>query len=185
MHYLYLSPLIVFAVPPEALLGQPGPVALVVALTGSTGMLLHQRKLALLGSMTLLGLLIWGKVAADLLKSSPQDTAVLLAEFIAILFFMEACMVILTFDSTRKGLEERDDEISRAQQARLLKWATGQVSRQGKLALATILLSVTLLPLAGATSISSNQLAVSGSLALVAITMLLFLVTYRREPEGK
>ncbi len=64
-----------------------------------------------------------------------------------------------------------------------MEWATSQVSRQAKLALATILLSVTLLLLSGATSIPSNQLAVSGSLGLAAIALLLFLMTYRREPE--
>ncbi len=185
LHYLYLSPLIAFAVPPTALLGESGSVALVVGLTGSAGMLLHQRRLAQLASMSLLGLLIWGKAATDILKSSPPDSAVLLAEFIAILFFMEASTVILTFDRVREGFKARNDEISKAQQAHLVKWVNSQVFRQGKLALATILLSVTLLTLAGATSISSNQLAFSGSLVLVAIIMLLFLVTYRREPEGK
>ncbi len=156
-----------------------------VALTGSGGMLLHQRRLAQLGSISLLGLLIWGKVAVDLFKSSPPDTAVLLVEFISILFLMEASTVILTFYEAREGLKARNDEISQAQQARLENWATGQMYRQGKLALATILLSVTLLPLASATSISINQLAVSGFLVLAATLLLLFLVTYRREPERK
>lgn len=185
LHHLFLSPLVVFTVPPAALLEQSGPVALLVALTGSAGMLLHQRRLAQLGSMSLLGLLIWGKVAVDLFRSSPPDTAILLVEFTAILFLMEASTVILTFDRAREGLKTRNDEMSQAQQAQLVNWATGQMSRQGKLALAAVLLSITLLPLASATSISINQLAVSGFLVLLAVLLLLFLLTYRREPERK
>ncbi len=94
-------------------------------------------------------------------------------------------MVILAFDRASSGLRGGRDEVSRAQQARLVEWATSQASRQATLGLAMILLSVTLLLLSGATSISSNQLAVSGSLGLAAIALLLFLMTYRREPEGK
>jgi hypothetical protein len=131
------------------------------------------------------GLLIWGKVATDLLKSSQPDSAVLLAEFIAIIFLMEASTVILTFESARERLNVKNDEISKAQQGHLAKWASSQVFLQGKLALATILLSLTLLLLAGVTGVSSNQLAVSGSLVLVAVVLLLFLATYRREPEAK
>lgn len=176
--------MIVFAVPPEALLGQSGLTALALALTGSAGMLFHRRNLVILASTSLIGVMIWGKVATDLLKSRQPDSAVLLAEFITIIFLMEASTVILTFESAREKLNVKKDEISMAQQGRLANWAGSQIFLQGKLGLATILLSLTLL-LLGATGVSSNQLAVSGSLVLVAVVLLLFLATYRREPEAK
>jgi hypothetical protein len=184
LHYLFLSPLVVFSIPAAALLGQSALVAVVIAVVGSYGMLLHRRLPAQLGSLALLGILVWGKLAADLLKTSPLDTAVLLAQFIAVIAFMEGSNVVLGFDTIQRGIVG-DDEISRAQRAQLAAWAAGQLSHQGKLALGTVILSLGLLPLANATSISSNELVFSGSLVLVATVVLLFLVTYRREPETR
>ncbi len=57
--------------------------------------------------------------------------------------------------------------------------------RQGKIAVGSLGISLALLPLAGFTSISTQQLPITGALLLIAVIALLFLVTYRREPERR
>lgn len=184
-HYLFLSPLIVSGVPSEALLNQNLFILVLVILAGVAGTIFQRRRLVLLASASLLSLLVWGKIAADLLKATPPDTAVFLVQFGMILFLMEASFGVMTFARLRAELEEKEDELSRDLMGRLMLWMRNQLSRQSKIAVGSIGLSVLLLPLAGFTSISSGQLPLTATLLLLAIVAFLFLVTHRREPEEK
>jgi len=156
-----------------------------VILSGLAGNVLGRGRLSMLASSSLLGLLIWGRVAGDLLKIRPPDTAVFLVEFGMVVFLMEANRVALAFEKSCGELEKREDEFSKALEVRLKGWLQNQLSRQGRIAVGSIGLSLGLLLLAGFTSISTGQLPLTGALLLVAIIALLFLVTYRREPEKK
>ncbi len=181
VHYLFLAPLIILGIPTRALLNQNILVLFLVVLAGLGGTLLARRQLALFVTAGLLSLLIWGKVAVDLLKGNPPDTAVFLVEFGMVLFFMEANVVVLTFRTSRKELGKKD-ELSQALEERLRVWLRNQLSHQGRIGIGSIGLSIILLPLAGFTSISSSQLPLTGALLLLAIVAFLFLVTHRREP---
>ena len=184
LQHVFLSPLVMLAVPPLALLDQNILFTVGVALVGLAGMLLGKRTLATVASLSLLTLLIWGKAATSILKTSPPDTAVLLVEFTMVLMFMEASFLTLTFNRDYSQLKAREDELSQVLRVRLRGWLRNQLTGQSKLALVAFGLSVGLLPIAGFTSISSNQLAFSATLALLAVVVLLFLITHRREPEG-
>jgi hypothetical protein len=152
---------------------------------GLAGSLFQKRRLALLASASLLSLLIWGKIAVDLTKGTSPDTAVFLVEFGMIMFFLEAVNVVLTFNKSLQDLESKEDELSKALEERLRGWLRSQISRQGMIGVGSIGLSVVLLPLAGLTSISVNDLSLTAGLLLLAVVALLFLVTHHREPGGK
>jgi hypothetical protein len=184
-HYLFLTPLIILFIPAQALLNLNILVLFLVALSGLAGNILGKKRASILASVSLLGLLIWGRAAEDLLKITPPDTAFFLVEFGMVVFFMEANIVVLAFDNSYEELRKREDELSNALEVRLKVWLKNQLSRQGKIAIGSIGLSLVLLPLAGFTSISTGQLPLTGALLLLAIIALLFLVTYRREPKEK
>ncbi len=185
VHYLFLSPLIILGITPEALGNENLTILVLVVLTGLAGTIIQRRKLSTIASASLLGLLVWGKIAADLLKANPPDSAVFLVEFGMVVFLMEANSVVSTFYASHRELGEKKDELSQVLEARLRLWLRNQLSRQGGIAIGSIGLSVVLLPLAGLTSISSSELSVTGALLFLAIVALLFLVTHRREPEGR
>ncbi len=121
----------------------------------------------------------------DLLKVRPPDTAVFLGEFGMVIFLMEINLVMLTFDESSREFRKRDDELSRTLETRLAAWLRNQLSLQTKIAVGSIGLSLVLLPIAGLTSISTGELPLTGALLLLAIVALLFLVTYRRDPDKK
>jgi hypothetical protein len=184
-HYLFLAPLVLFSTPPQGLLGLNILVLILVTVSGMAGNLLARKQLSTLASIALLCLLVWGRVADDLFSFKPPDTAIFLVEFGMVLFLMEANLVLLTFETAHRAHRGRSDELSNALEARLWIWLRNQFSRQGKIALGSLGISLALLPLAGFTSISSEQLPLTGALLLIAVIALLFLVTYRREPERR
>ncbi len=183
MHYLFLAPIVIFGIASSALLDQSVLVLSVIALTGLTGAIIGRKSLMIIASVALLSLLIWGKVAADLWKTSQPDTGFFLVQFGVVLFFMEADLVLLTYKKSYEELAMREDQLSAAIERGLGIWLRNNLSRQGEIAVGSIGLSLLLLPLAGFTSISSSQLPLTGALLLLAITALFFLVTHRREPE--
>ena len=145
-------------------------------------MILEKQALATAASLSLLGLLIFGKAAGGVLKASPPDTAVLVVEFALVVFLLEASLVVSTFNREYSRLKAKQDELSSTLRMHLREWLGGQLSGQAKLSIVTLALSIGLLPVAGFTSIPSNQIIVSSTLALLAVLVLLFLVTHRREP---
>ncbi len=182
VQHLFLAPLVILTAPPPALLNQNIPLALVVGSVGLVGMMLGKRKLAIGASLTLLSLLIWGKAATNILKLEAPDTAVLLAEFTAVIAFAEASSTVLTFSGDNQELRDREDELSRTLGRRLETWLKGQLVNEARVSLVVLGLSLGLLPLAGVTSVSRNELVFSATLALLAVVVLMFLVTHRREP---
>jgi hypothetical protein len=178
-----LAPWVIFAIPSLVLFGLQVPVALTISGIGLLGMLGKKRILARGASLSLFGLIIGGKVGGDILGAAAPDTAVLLIQFVALIFFMEASRMVLSFDSENVELAGKHDELSRGLTRNLVEWAQGQLAGQARIMLVALGLSLVLLLVGGLTSISINQLGFSAALLLVVVVVLLFLVTNRREPE--
>jgi hypothetical protein len=180
---LFLAPWIVFAVPFQIFLGFGTLIVFVIILVGLVGTFVKKQELATIASLALLALLAAGKVGVDLTNTPSPDTLVLLLQFVAVIFFMEASRVTLSFDKERSELAKRTDDMSQAIRERLGIWAKGQLGRQARLMIAALGLSLVLLVLGGFTSVSVNQLAFSAVLVLLVVGALVFLITQRRETE--
>ena len=184
-HYLVLGPWIVLAIPSQVLLGLGILLVLVIMSVGLYGMLTKKQMSVTLASVALLLVLLAGKVGSDLARAPAPDTAVLLVQFVSVIFFMEASRVVLSFDRESSELDGRTDEGARAVIERSEKWVRGQLVGQAKLSIGALGLSLVLLVLGGFTSVSINHLAFSAILVLVVVGALLFLITQRREPETR
>ena len=133
----------------------------------------------------LLLLIVWGKIVGDIYGLPGPDSALLLLQFMLVIFFMEASGTALIFDSTIKQLEGKNDDLSALARMRAMKWERVQLLNLGKLALGAFGLSLGLLILGSLVSVSVNQIAFSGILVLAAVIAIFILLTYRREPEGR
>jgi hypothetical protein len=182
---LFLAPWIVFGVPSQVFLGLGTLIVLVIVIVGLAGMFGKEQSLATLASVLLLVVLVAGKVGIDLSRAPNPDTAVLLVQFVAVIFFLEASSTVLSFDEETRELGGRTDDMSQAIKDRLGVWVRGQLSRQGRLMIGTLGLSLVLLVLGGFSSVSINQLAFSAILVVLVVGSLLFLITQRREPETR
>lgn len=138
-----------------------------------------------LASASLMLLIVWGKIADDLYGLPGPDSALLLFQFMLVIFLMEASITLLTFDSTTKELETRKDDLSTLARLRAMEWARSQLFNLGKLTTAAFGTSLGLLILGSLVSVSVNQIAFSGVLALVAVIAILVLLTYRRTPDDR
>jgi hypothetical protein len=183
-HYVILAPWIVFSVASQVFLGFGTLFALAVIAVGLAGMLARKKVLVTLASVALLVLLVAGKVGTDLARAPAPDTAALLLQFVAIIFFMEASRVVSSFDRETSELAGSTDDMSQAIRKRLVIWVRGQLNGQARLVVGALGLSLVLLVLGGFTSVSISQLAFSGILVLLVVGALLFLITQRREPEA-
>jgi len=148
-------------------------------------MLLTNRTAILAASGGLLLLIVWGKIAGDIYELPGPDSALLLLQFMLVVFLMEASTTTLTFDYTIKQLEGKDDDISAQARMRLTKWERVQLLNLGKLTIASFGLTLGLLILGSLVSVSVNQIAFSGILVLAALVAIFILLTYRREPEER
>ena len=149
------------------------------------GMLLKSRPTVWLASASLLVLLIWGKVARDLYGLPGPDSALLLLQFMSVIFLMEASTTTLTFDYTIKQLEGKDDDLSAMARMRVTDWERVQLLNLGKLTIASFGLTLGLLILGSLVSVSVNQIAFSGILVLAAFVAIFILLTYRRDPQER
>ena len=148
-------------------------------------MLLRNKTAVLAASGSLLVLIVWGKVTADLYGLPGPDSAVLLLQFMLVIFLMEASTTALTVDSAIKPLEGKNDALSESARMRAMRWERVQLFNLGKLTVASFVLSLGLLILGSLVSISFNQIAFSGVLVLAAVVAIFVLLTYRREPEER
>ena len=148
-------------------------------------MLLRNKTAILAASGGLLLVIVWGKVAGDLYGLPGPDSAVLLLQFMLIIFIMEASITTLTLDSAIKPLEGKNDDLSESARMRAMRWERVQLFNLGKLTAASFVLSLGLLILGSLVSISFNQIAFSGVLVLAAVVAIFVLLTYRREPEER
>ena len=185
LHYLILAPWIVLSVPSRVFLGLGTPIMLAIIAVGLSGTLANRKVFTILASVSLLASLIGGKVGVDLAKASTPDTAVLLLQFVAVIFFIEATRVVSAFDSEARELAGKTDEGSQAVKNRLSIWITGQLTRQARLVVGALGLSLVLLVFGGLINVSINQLAFSAVLVLLVVGALLFLITQEREPETR
>ncbi len=185
LHYLFLAPWIVLAVPSQVVLGFGVLIVLVVGFLGLYGMFAKKQAFTILASVMLLVVLVAGKIATDLTRASSPDTSVLLLQLVAVIFFMEASRVVLSFDREMGELAGRMDDMSRAVRGRLVMWLTGLLTRQARLMTGALGLSLVLLVLGGFAGISISQPALSAILVLLVVGALLFLITQRREPETR
>lgn len=184
-HYLILAPWIVLSVPSKVFLGLGASIILAIIALGLSGMFSKKESLTTLASVALLVSLVAGKVGVDLARDLPPDTAVLLLQFVAVIFFMEATRVVLSFDRETEELADRTDEASQAVRRRLRIWVTGQLAKQARLVTGALGLSLVLIVFGGFTNVSINQLAFSAILVLLVVGALLFLITQQREPETR
>jgi hypothetical protein len=134
-------------------------------------------------SGSLLLLIVWGKVAGDIYGLPGPDSALLLLQFMLVIFLMEASTTVLTFDSNIKQLEGKTDNLSSLARMQVMKWERVQLFNLGRLTLASFGLSLGLLILGSLVSVSVNQIAFSGILVLAAVVAVFVILTYRREPE--
>ena len=148
-------------------------------------MLLRNKTAVLAASGSLLVLIVWGKVAGDLYGLPGPDSAVLLLQFMLVIFLMEASTTALTLDSAIKPLEGKNDDLSESARMRAMRWERVQLFNLGKLTAASFVLSLGLLILGSLVSVSFNQIAFSGVLVLAAVVAIFVLLTYRREPEER
>ncbi|HYU56294.1 MAG TPA: hypothetical protein VEL71_08775 [Candidatus Dormibacteraeota bacterium] len=148
-------------------------------------MLLRNKTAVLAASGSLLVLIVWGKVTADLYGLPGPDSAVLLLQFMLVIFLMEASTTALTVDSAIKPLVGKNDALSESARMRAMRWERVQLFNLGKLTVASFVLSLGLLILGSLVSISFNQIAFSGVLVLAAVVAIFVLLTYRREPEER
>lgn len=148
-------------------------------------MLLKSRSAVWLASVSLLLLIVWGKVARDLYGLPGPDSALLLLQFMLVIFLMEASTTTLTFDHAIKQLEGKEDDLSAVARMRVTRWERLQLLNLGKLTIASFGLTLGLLILGSLISVSVNHIAFSGILVLAAFVAIFILLTYRREPEER
>ncbi len=148
-------------------------------------MALGNRIAVRLASVSLLLLIIWGKIASDIFRLPQPDSALLLLQFMLVIFLMEASITALRFESTMKMLQGKNDDISAAARIRAVRWERIQLFSLGKLTIAAFGLSLGLLVLGSLVGVSYNQLAFSGILVLAVVIAIFILLTYRREPESR
>ncbi|HXL50397.1 MAG TPA: hypothetical protein VN949_01135 [Candidatus Limnocylindrales bacterium] len=185
INYVFLAPWIVLSLPPSALGQQSILVTAAVAIVGLAGMSLGNRAAIYAASGSLLLLIVWGKVAGDLYGFPGPDSAVLLLQFMLVIFLMEASITVLTLDSAIKPLEGKNDDLSESARMRAMRWERVQFFNLGKLTAASFVLSLGLLILGSLVSVSFNEIAFSGVLVLAAVVAIFVLLTYRREPEER
>jgi hypothetical protein len=171
-------------IPSQAILELQVPVGIVVALAGVLGMFLRLSRLASSASLSLISLLVWGKVAMNILRIPPPDTALLLLQFVAIVFLMEASRAVLSYDEECRELRGKEDDSSNSARLELVGWIRGQLRGQANLGVSTLALSMVLLVIGGFSGVSVSQVYFSATLVLLFVGALLFLLIHRREPEG-
>ena len=185
INYVFVAPWIVLSLPPASLGQQSTLVTAIVAIVGLGGMLLRSRTTVSLASVSLLLLIVWGKVARDLYGLPGPDSALLLLQFMLVIFLMEASTTTLTFDYVIKQMEGKYDDLSALARMRVTNWERVQLLNLGKLTVASFGLTLGLLILGSLVSVSVNQIAFSGILVLAAFVAIFILLTYRREPEER
>jgi len=182
VNYLFLAPWIIFSLSPAVLFQQSILVAGLIVTVGEVGMLTNNRRASMIASSSLLFVILWSKVASDLYSLPSPDTAVLLLQFLVTIFLMEASASAIVFRITSSQIS-KVGEVSQTSRTSLNRWAVGQLTGLAKLFVGGFLLSLALLVVGSIISVSFSQLALTGALALGAVVAILFLLTYRREPQ--
>jgi hypothetical protein len=128
-------------------------------------------------------LIVWGKVAIDLFSLPETDSALLLLQFMIVILLMEASNATISFDEAYRQVRGKRDDISERYKSELMVWVREHLKNIGTLIMLATGLSLILLVVGDQVSISTDQIALSGILVLVAVAALLILLVYGREPE--
>jgi len=179
-----LAPWVVFSVPTKIGLGQPLIITLVIVAVGIAGMFTRTKRLVLAASLSILLIIVGGRVVGDLYGFQPSDTSLLLSQFVATIFLMEATFPVLAYENDALALEGRDDALSKRALTNVHRWLVSQLTSDAKLGLSTFVMSLGLLVIGGIASIQVSHLALLAVFVLAAVVSLLFLLTYEREPEA-
>src|SRR5690349_6414002 len=110
VNHPFITVWIVFSVPSIASFHQSFPAAIAITLVGVAGMATGNRMATTFASACLLSLLIWSKAASDLYGLPSPDTALLLSQFMSVLFLMEASNATLTLLKITNRLAHKNDE---------------------------------------------------------------------------
>jgi hypothetical protein len=183
INHVFLVPWIVLSLPRAALFQQQLVITPILLAIGLVGMVTRNRLASSSASVILLGLIVWGKVAVDLFSLPETDSALLLLQFMIVILLMEASNATISFDRAYRQVREKRDDISEQYRTELIVWARGNLKNIGALITVATGLSLILLVLGDLVSISTDQIALSGILVLVAVVALLVLLVYGREPE--
>lgn len=181
LHTLLFAPWIVLSIPTRIFAGLSIPVVLIVVLAGLIGTLAKKQAMTIFASVSLLIILVFGKVGEDLLGAAIPDTAILLVQFLGVIFFMEASRVVLSFDKALSELRGKTDAGSLAIREKLSLWVRRQIVSQARLTVGALGASLTLLVFGGVASVSINQLSFLAVLVLLVVGVLLFLLTQQRQ----
>jgi hypothetical protein len=183
INHAFLVPLIVFSIPSAVLFQQQFLLVAIITVVGLGGMLTTTPRAATAASASLLGLIVWGKVASDLYGIPGPDSALLLLQFMSVILLMEASNAELVMDSNFKRVKGKHDALSERARMQAVEWTKSQLLNLGKLTTAAFFLSLVLLVFGSLASVSINQIAFTGGLVIAAVIALLILLVYRREPE--
>lgn len=185
VNYAFLVPWIVLSLPAAAFFEQQLYILSALLVAGLVGMLLRIRNAVYAASAGLLALIAWGKVASDVFALPGEDSALLLLQFMMVIFLMEASNTALIMDTSWIKLKGKVDDLSNLARLRLIIWTSTQLKSLGKLTASAFGLSILLLLVGGFASVSVNLLAFNGFLVLAAVIAILILLTYKREPERR
>ena len=183
INFVIVVPWIALTVPAAAIYQQQLLIILVLVPLGLSGTLTGSRSASSLTSVVLIGLIIWSKVGSDLFHLGTLDSALLLLEFMTVIFLMEATNTAISVDQRLKQLRGRNDDFSLETRRHLLGWAREHILGLAKITSLSFALSLGLLVVGDLLSVSFSQIAISGVLVLVAVAALVVLLIYGREPE--
>ncbi len=180
---LFIAPWIVFSVPPQLVLFQPLGFAVLISVMGIIGVLSPKSGVVSLAFAILMVLIISGEVYSHISGRPGPDTAVLMIQFIMILFLYETSITVLRFDKVSAKTQAKEDNFSMNAAAQATAWMRRQFLSLSELTIGAVGLSLALVVIGGFGNVSIDQIGFTAVLVLAAVIAILFLLTYRREPE--
>lgn len=180
---MFIAPWIIFTVPLPLVLFQPLGFTILAALVGTFGILYQKTTIVSLTFAILMVLTISGEVYSHISGLAGLDTAVFVIQFVLILFLYEASSAVLQFDRVNSRTKGKEDSFSKNAAARADAWMWRQVFSLCELTIGAVGLSLALVVIGGFVNVAIDQIGFTAVLVLSAVIAILFLLTYRREPE--
>ncbi|HZY94592.1 MAG TPA: hypothetical protein VFE98_07000 [Candidatus Bathyarchaeia archaeon] len=180
---VFIAPWIVFSIPPQLVLFQPLVFTVLMVVMGTAGILSQKGAVVSLTFAILMVLMISGEVYSHISGRPGPDSAVFLIQFVMILFLYEASSTVVKFDKVNSRTKAKDDHFSRNASAQVKEWMRRQFLSLSELTLGAVGLSLALVVIGGFANVSIDQIGFTAVLVLAAVIAILFLLTYRREPD--
>lgn len=150
---------------------------------GTLGILFQKRAVVSLVFGILIVLIISGEAYSHISGRPGPDTAVFLIQFVMIMSLYEASSTVLKFDRVNSRTRAKDDRFSRNVSAQIMEWMRRQFLSLGELTVGAVGLSLALVVVGGFANLSIDQIGFTAVLVLAAVISVLFLLTYKREPD--